>query len=403
MKSVSGAGPSNALFMTLAMVGFSYAVDLTMSCTFPFSPFPLVSSCERTDRDGILACNHTAGVTRTGYVYLLLHLVASGQRNEIFSTYNGDDRAKGKMHANGVLVAAVIAGVGAFGKSAFVRTLTSPLDGLLYSLSSSYFAQFSSTPVAAAAAAATSSTASSAFFASPAPSFPLKLLSVALFSSTYLLIDPLLTRALLAHFPPVKVLRAGWPLAVGSAAFVGYVGFGKGVGVGEGAVGVVAWNGALSERNFSLFLSFASTIAAEGTERSCPRPTAISHISASDPRSSFVSTSSSSSVSTGHSSSSAPLPLLQRLATFYRHLRATIKTILLNPESRKIYFFLCLNLAFMFVQMAYGIWTNSLGLISDCASFLLSRGRGTDEVVVESQPFTCSSTASPLQWVSSQA
>lgn len=59
-------------------------------------------------------------------------------------------------------------------------------------------------------------------------------------------------------------------------------------------------------------------------------------------------------------------PLLARLSTFYRHLRATIKTILATPDSRKIYFFLCLNLAYMFVQMAYGIWTNSLGLISDC-------------------------------------
>ncbi|KWU42387.1 CDF-like metal transporter, partial [Rhodotorula sp. JG-1b] len=48
-----------------------------------------------------------------------------------------------------------------------------------------------------------------------------------------------------------------------------------------------------------------------------------------------------------------------------RHTRATIKIILASPESRRIYFFLCLNLAFMFVQMAYGVWTNSLGLISD--------------------------------------
>ena len=36
-----------------------------------------------------------------------------------------------------------------------------------------------------------------------------------------------------------------------------------------------------------------------------------------------------------------------------------------NAESRKIFYFLMLNLSYMLVQMVYGIWTNSLGLISD--------------------------------------
>lgn len=78
----------------------------------------------------------------------------------------------------------------------------------------------------------------------------------------------------------------------------------------------------------------------------------------------MMAASSSGSVAT----SASREPLLARLSTFYRHLRATIKTILATPDSRKIYFFLCLNLAYMFIQMAYGIWTNSLGLISDCES-----------------------------------
>jgi solute carrier family 30 (zinc transporter), member 5/7 len=42
-----------------------------------------------------------------------------------------------------------------------------------------------------------------------------------------------------------------------------------------------------------------------------------------------------------------------------------MKTILANPESRKIFYFLVLNMAYMLVQMLYGVWTNSLGLISD--------------------------------------
>lgn len=94
-----------------------------------------------------------------------------------------------------------------------------------------------------------------------------------------------------------------------------------------------------------------------------PFSAAISHIASTDPRATVVP--ASSGVSTGTSSPNKSV--VQRLSTFYRHLRSTIKSILASPESRRIYFFLCLNLAYMFVQMAYGIWTNSLGLISDCA------------------------------------
>ena len=42
-----------------------------------------------------------------------------------------------------------------------------------------------------------------------------------------------------------------------------------------------------------------------------------------------------------------------------------IRTFLRNPDSRNIFLFLLLNLAFMFVQLLYGYWANSLGLISD--------------------------------------
>lgn len=91
-------------------------------------------------------------------------------------------------------------------------------------------------------------------------------------------------------------------------------------------------------------------------------PTAISHLVSSDPRSAMAYSTSSAGVATA----AAHVPFLTRLSNLSRHVRATIKTILATPDSRRIYFFLCLNLAFMFVQMAYGIWTNSLGLISDC-------------------------------------
>ncbi|KZT09903.1 cation efflux protein [Laetiporus sulphureus 93-53] len=52
-------------------------------------------------------------------------------------------------------------------------------------------------------------------------------------------------------------------------------------------------------------------------------------------------------------------------ATSSRVIRAYLKSILSNPESRKIFYFLMLNMCYMLVQMMYGVWTNSLGLISD--------------------------------------
>jgi len=42
-----------------------------------------------------------------------------------------------------------------------------------------------------------------------------------------------------------------------------------------------------------------------------------------------------------------------------------IRLILSDPNSKNLLCFLCLNLTFAFVELFYGIWTNSLGLISD--------------------------------------
>ncbi|PFH45909.1 hypothetical protein AMATHDRAFT_70910 [Amanita thiersii Skay4041] len=57
-------------------------------------------------------------------------------------------------------------------------------------------------------------------------------------------------------------------------------------------------------------------------------------------------------------------PVKQRTPTS-KLMRYYLKTILSNPESRKIFYFLMLNMCYMLVQMLYGVWTNSLGLISD--------------------------------------
>ncbi|XP_029002001.1 zinc transporter 7 isoform X1 [Betta splendens] len=41
------------------------------------------------------------------------------------------------------------------------------------------------------------------------------------------------------------------------------------------------------------------------------------------------------------------------------------RSILSDKTSRNLFFFLCLNLSFAFVELMFGIWSNSLGLISD--------------------------------------
>uniref|UniRef100_A0A3Q3KJK0 Zinc transporter n=1 Tax=Monopterus albus TaxID=43700 RepID=A0A3Q3KJK0_MONAL len=48
-----------------------------------------------------------------------------------------------------------------------------------------------------------------------------------------------------------------------------------------------------------------------------------------------------------------------------RFIKDSLKQILEEYDSRQIFYFLCLNLVFTFVELFYGVWTNSLGLISD--------------------------------------
>uniref|UniRef100_A0ACB8F377 Uncharacterized protein n=1 Tax=Sphaerodactylus townsendi TaxID=933632 RepID=A0ACB8F377_9SAUR len=48
-----------------------------------------------------------------------------------------------------------------------------------------------------------------------------------------------------------------------------------------------------------------------------------------------------------------------------RKVSGWFRSILSDKTSRNLFFFLCLNLSFAFVELLYGIWSNSLGLISD--------------------------------------
>ncbi|KAF1769656.1 hypothetical protein GCK72_001473 [Caenorhabditis remanei] len=48
-----------------------------------------------------------------------------------------------------------------------------------------------------------------------------------------------------------------------------------------------------------------------------------------------------------------------------RFMKDTLNEILANNDSRRIFWFLCVNLGFCGIEFLYGFWTNSLGLISD--------------------------------------
>uniref|UniRef100_A0A914XFY1 Proton-coupled zinc antiporter SLC30A5 n=1 Tax=Plectus sambesii TaxID=2011161 RepID=A0A914XFY1_9BILA len=73
----------------------------------------------------------------------------------------------------------------------------------------------------------------------------------------------------------------------------------------------------------------------------------------------------------GFSNSGLPLydygdDFLQRTSrSILLFVKETLREILANSDSRRIFFFLCANLMFCGVEFLYGFWTNSLGLISD--------------------------------------
>lgn len=46
-------------------------------------------------------------------------------------------------------------------------------------------------------------------------------------------------------------------------------------------------------------------------------------------------------------------------------IKNVLREIVNNTDSRQIFYFLCLNLTFTFVELSYGALSNSLGLISD--------------------------------------
>ena len=68
----------------------------------------------------------------------------------------------------------------------------------------------------------------------------------------------------------------------------------------------------------------------------------------------------------GYSASGLPLYSSEEATPTVVHwLLSVVRKILENSDSRRIFYFLILNLAYTFVELLYGVWSNSLGLISD--------------------------------------
>ncbi|CAH2009057.1 unnamed protein product [Acanthoscelides obtectus] len=50
---------------------------------------------------------------------------------------------------------------------------------------------------------------------------------------------------------------------------------------------------------------------------------------------------------------------------FKERINSWVRLIFSDRNSRNLFLFLLLNLSFAFVELVYGVWSNSLGLISD--------------------------------------
>ena len=113
----STVGKNNAIFTTVAMIYAAYLVDSMLSRQ---SHRRLTLSSTPTD---VL---DAARVAKSGYVYLLMHLLACGQRTELLShVFGSDPSGKGKFHAVGVINATVISLLLAAIRWLFVRLLLS--------------------------------------------------------------------------------------------------------------------------------------------------------------------------------------------------------------------------------------------------------------------------------------
>ncbi|PWN51265.1 cation efflux protein [Violaceomyces palustris] len=157
---------------------------------------------------------------------------------------------------------------------------------------------------------------------------------------SFLVLEPLVTSALEPHASIRTRVAHAWPISVVASAAIGYVGFAIKASFGQAAAALcVGWG-------LRTILKTSPEYLSAFRDGQQPHGRAAPH-GASDPDvSSLVEFARSS-------------------RQFLISSRHYVRIVMANPDSRKIFQFLCLNLAFMGVQLMWGVWTNSLGLISD--------------------------------------
>lgn len=165
----------------------------------------------------------------------------------------------------------------------------------------------------------------------------------------FLILEPLVGAALEPHASTTARVTQGWPLAVGAAMIVGRLGFGFGWKWIETLVALIA---AIGIRSILKTSPLYANEEQDNTSSTGDRT---------------VSANFDGTARTHKRKSSEPSidDAMRNIKIFASAAQDTIATIWAKEDSRKIFQFLVLNLLFMVVQLIWGVWTNSLGLISD--------------------------------------
>lgn len=152
-----------------------------------------------------------------------------------------------------------------------------------------------------------------------------------------LILDPLVSTSIEPHASTKQRAQHGWPIAVLASFGIGFVGFG--------------FRPLWSQLVIAVLVAYGlRTILKTSPDHASSRFLTEDELQDDKSRGGEASFVQDLMVSVRNAATSA---------------RRTVKIILASPDSRKIFQFLVLNLAFMGVQLVWGVWTNSLGLISD--------------------------------------
>ncbi|CAG8797111.1 13495_t:CDS:2 [Gigaspora margarita] len=154
-----------------------------------------------------------------------------------------------------------------------------------------------------------------------------------------IILDYFVGHSVSIHASPISHVTTGWPLSIGSAILLGLLWF-----YGEFSIIDIILCGFMFPGIYNLIASDVRY----ANETQFPSP-GIGNRAFELPLHSSVCSANIS---------------IQGFS-FLESLGVYIKTIMDNDDSRQIFYFLLLNLSYMVVQIVYGIWTNSLGLISD--------------------------------------